>query len=289
MFHLVHGPGSTQRKAVAVIVGYFDDSNTHSGSKIVSLCGFLADIRWWEDFHQEWQRVLDNPQWPNRPREFHTVDIVHRTGEFADWSLAQRLAIFGDMTSVIAKSNIIAIGSLCVTDAFYNRTPFEQDLLARGGFSSPMDVVFQFLLGQVIFSTRQYGQTHTPAVQFEEIGLVFDEAPAPTARRFLEQYDHIKQKHPYGKMLSGISFRSSEKLSPIQAADMLAYTTYYWQFKQLFPSDREFDFPVIPGFQRLIDNVASAGGIYNENAMRQLIAQETINKVNKEARFEFEL
>lgn len=77
---------------IAVIVGYFDDSNTHKGSKILSPCGFLADPRWWEDFDLEWKKILDKPDWPNRPREFHTYDIVHRTGEFANWSLAQRLA-----------------------------------------------------------------------------------------------------------------------------------------------------------------------------------------------------
>ena len=76
-----------------MILGYFDESSTHEGSKIVSLCGFLADPRIWDDFDAEWKKLLDKRDWPNRPREFHMYDCVHGTGPFNGWSLAERLAI----------------------------------------------------------------------------------------------------------------------------------------------------------------------------------------------------
>jgi hypothetical protein len=265
-----------------VIGGYFDDSNTHGTSKIFSLCGFLADHRWWEDFDREWKKILDKPDWPNRPREFHTYDIVHGWGEFRDWSFAERLALYGDMTGLLSECNLLALGSLCYTDAYDDRTDEEKALLAKGGFFGPIDFVFQNLVGQAIVSTNKYGEVHTPPVKFEDLALVFDESTRPTTQRFLALFDHLRTKHPHGKMLKSITFEASHRSSPLQAADMLAYTTYQWHLKQMSPGQSDFDFPVIPGFLRLIQNVAAEGGLFNEEAMQRLMIQERINRVNKD-------
>jgi hypothetical protein len=266
-----------------VIVGHFDDSNTHKGAKILSLCGFLADPRWWEDFDLEWKKILDKPDWPNRPREFHTYDIVHRTGEFANWSLAERLAFYGDMTGLLAECNILALGSICHVAAYESRTDEEKALLAKGGLFGPIDFALQFLISQAIVSSRKYGQAHTPPLEFEDLQLVFDESSnKATEDRFVGIFNHLKAKHPHGKMLTSITFEKSHTTSPLQAADMLAYTTCHWHWKQAFPEESDFDFPIIPGFMRLIENVAAEGGVYNERAMVNLIFQERINRINKD-------
>lgn len=265
-----------------MIVGHFDDSNTHRGSKILSLCGFLADHRWWDDFDVEWKKILDKSDWPNRPREFHAYDIVHRTGEFANWSLAQRLAFYGDMTGLLAECNILALGSLCHIDAFESCTDEEKELLARGGLFGPIDFALQFLISQAIVSTRKYGKVHDPPVEFEDLALIFDEpSNKVTEERFVGIFNHLRAKHPHGKMLSSITFEKSHNKSPLQAADMLAYTTCHWHLKQAFPRDSDFDFPIVPGFLRLIENVAAEGGVYNERAMANLILQERINRINR--------
>jgi hypothetical protein len=282
LFFLAHGPNARLGKVLAVIVGYFDDSNTHRGAKILSLCGFLADYRQWEDFEMEWKKILDKTDWPNRPSEFHAYDIVHHCGEFERWNLAQRLAFYGDMTGLLAECNLLALGSLCVTEAYENRSDEEKALLAKGGLFGPIDFVFQYLVSEAIASTRRYGQVHTPPVEFEELALVFDEADKPVAERFHGLYNHLRLKHPHGNMLQSITFESSHRKAPLQAADMLAYTTYHWHLKQMFPNESDFDFPIVPGFLRLIQNVAAAGGIYNENAMAHLVLQERINRINKD-------
>lgn len=283
LFDLLHGPASG-RKVAAVIVGYFDDSSTHRGSKIFALCGFLADPRIWGDFDIEWKKILDKPEWPNRPREFHMVDCVHGVREFQDWSLAQRLAIFGDMAGVVCDSNVMALGSLIVVNAYEHLSNQHKALMAKGGLNGPMDFVFQHLVQSAITNTRKYGQREEPPV-VEELGLVFDEEPAPIAERYHALYDHIRKKHPFGAMLNGIAFGSSEKFTPIQAADMLAYTSYHWQLKQQSLSESDFDFPIIPGFLRLIENVAADGGIFTDHALGNLVAQELINEANKAYRF----
>jgi len=265
-----------------MILGYFDESSTHEGSKIVSLCGFLADPRIWDDFDAEWKKVLDKRDWPNRPREFHMYDCVHGTGPFNGWSLAERLAIYGDMASLVCGTNLIALGSLIVVDAYENLDHQQRVILGQGGLSRPIDFIFQYLLQIAISSTRKYASIHVPPI-VEKLGLLFDETPPAVALRYHELYQHIAAKHPHGDMLTGIAFGKSEQFTPLQAADMLAYTSYHWQLKRQFPSESDFDFPIIPGFLRLIENIAADGGIFTETALVTLVAQELINKANRAA------
>lgn len=287
MFHLVHGPSSRHGKAVAVIFGYFDDSNTHEGSKVLSLCGFLADPRVWSAFDQDWQKILDKPDWPNRPSEFHMYDCVHGYEEFYGWSLAQRLAIYGDMVGLLSESNLIAIGSGIVVDAFQSLSPDHKLLLAQGGFNEPLDLVFQCVLQFAIDATVRYGKTHNPPV-LDDLGLLFDEGDEDVALRFHQLYAHVAAKHRSGSILNGVGFGKSEKFSPLQAADMLAYTTCQWLTQEHLPhlvSKSDLGFPILPAFMRMIENVAADGGMFSERAMMTLIGQELINKANKGIRF----
>lgn len=122
-----------------MVTGYFDDSSTHKGSKIYALCGFLGGPQIWDDFDREWNKVLGKPEWPNRPREVHCYDCVHEVKEFDGWSFAQRLAVFGDLANVICESNVMAIGSLIVVDAFEKLPSHYKVSMAQGGLSGPMD------------------------------------------------------------------------------------------------------------------------------------------------------
>ena len=280
MFHLVHGPCSQRGKAVTVVFGYFDESNTHNGSKIISLCGFLADPRIWEDFDREWKRVLDKRDWPNRPPEFHMYPCVHGLKPFLGWSLAERLAIYGDMVTLLCDTNLIALGSVIDVTAFENLSEEYKSVLRQGGLTLPIDFVFQHTLQVAVGETMHYGSIHTPPI-IDELGLLFDEVDPWLASRYYRLYDHIKGRHQYGSILTGIGFGSSEKFTPLQAADMLAYTTYHYTLKRYYPSESDFDFPIHAPFMRLVEKVATAGGVFSEKALNTLVGQELINEVNK--------
>jgi Protein of unknown function (DUF3800) len=266
-----------------VIYGYFDGSNTHDGSKLISLCGFLADPRIWDDFDHEWQKVLDKRDWPRRPSELHMYDCVHGFKEFDGWTLAQRLALFGDLSGVVAASNVLALGSVFLVEAFTNRSIEEKAILAKGGLYGPMDFVFQLLVQMAITQTHKYANAHEPPIT-EKLSLIFDEEPPNVAERYRRLYNHHCAKHPRGDMLTGISFARSRDLSPIQAADMLAYTTYHWELKRQFPGASDFNFPIIPGFLRLIEGVAADGGTYDDVGLGRLLITLRINEANKNAR-----
>ena len=278
MFRLAHGP-SFQGKVCAVIYGYFDGSGTHDSSRVFSLCGFLGDPRMWDDLNLEWNRILDKPDWPKRPSEFHMYDCVHALREFEGWSLAQRLAIYGDLAGLITECNVLAIGSVCITDALKSCTQSERQLLAKTGLRSPMDVVFQLALQMAISRIHQYAQAHIPPIK-EELSLIFDEEPNHVAERFHRLYNHHCRNHHTGWILNGIAFEKSHKLTPLQAADMLAYTTYHVELKKRFSTLSDFDFPVVPGFIRLIENVAASGGVFDYENVRRLLLTRFIDEAN---------
>jgi hypothetical protein len=280
MFHLVHGPSAQHGKVAAVIVGYFDESSTHEGSKVISLCGFLADPRIWEDFDQAWKKVLNRRDWPNRPCEFHMYDCVRGLGPFLGWSLAERLAIYGDMVTLLCDTNLIALGSAIVVDAYKQLSDEHKHLLALGGLSEPIDLIFQHLVQIAISATVRYGNIHNPPV-VEQLALLFDEVDPSVASRYYKLYSHINGRDRRGRILAGIGFGNSEKFTPIQAADMLAYTTYRYTLKRYFPSEPEFEFPINAPFMRLIENIATDGGVFSDTALMTLIGQELINNANK--------
>ena len=62
---------------------------------------------------------------------------------------------------------------------------------------------------------------------------------------------------------------------------MLAYTTYHWELKKRFPGASDFHFPIIPGFLRLIENVAADGGVYDDAGIDRLLVTVQINEANK--------
>jgi len=280
----VQGSRPQHGKIAVVIAGYFDESNSHAGAKVLTLCGFLADPRIWSDLDQEWNNILDRPCWPNRPREFHMVDCVHGTKDFEGWKLPERLAIYGDMVGLLCETNLIAIGSGIVIEAYECLSVEHKELLAKGGFFEPLDLVFQCNLQFAIDATVRYGKTHTPPV-LDDLGLLFDESPADVALNYHRIYAHVAAKHRSGKLLTGIGFGKSEKYIPLQAADILAYTTCLWLQKEHLHSTSNYDFPIIPAFMRMIEGVAAEGGMFTERAMMTLIGQELINKANKELRF----
>jgi hypothetical protein len=108
------------------------------------------------------------------------VDCAHGNNEFKGWKLSERLAIYGDMVGLLCETNLIAIGSGIVMDAYESLSAEHKELLARGGFFEPLDLVFQCDLQFAIDATVQYGKTHTPPV-LDDLGLIFDESPADVA------------------------------------------------------------------------------------------------------------
>jgi len=166
-----------------MIQGYFDGSGTHEGSKVLVIAGFIGGEEAFVDLDQHWERVLDDPRWPTRLSEFHTVDCVHGVGEFqrAAWSYAERLALYGSLTRLIVEVGerhiLLPIGAGVVAGIFDEIAKADLDLREVEGLGTPFDLTFQLLLQQIIH--RAYERW-----PHEEIGLLYDKGNKPEADRF---------------------------------------------------------------------------------------------------------
>jgi Protein of unknown function (DUF3800) len=246
--------------------GFFDGSNTHAGAKVWALCGYLMDEAACARLIEEWNAVLDKPEWPNRLKRFHMVDCVHGDGEFVGWSFAERLALLGDLTSVIMGIPCVAVSSVVIAEDFAKLEPEELDLLESEGLGTPLDLSLQSVFQRSINLTR--GTSND-----EEISLVFDNENPANVERFAELCGVYRDRFGFGKWFAGIAFGDSFKFIPLQAADILAYCTYRYSM-QKYPDAPEFDFKVLPAFERMVrQTLHEAKGGFDLDSMKQLAAK----------------
>jgi hypothetical protein len=263
---MVNGPGShPERRTVAVLYGYFDGSGTHDGAKVCAIAGFVGEVAAFENLHDRWKIILEDPRWPTRLKEFHTVDCVNQEGEFARWSYAERLAIFGSMaTAIVEAEGLLAIGSAVLCVPLLGLSATDLSLLQSQGLGTPTDLTFQHLVQRIVNRTHEYDE-------HEKVGLIFDEEPAARAERYHALFDHYRSNYPVKGHLAGIAFASSEDFTPLQAADLLAYTTMRWTTELAYPETVEPWFPITPAFLRMIQGVNADGGSYDAEALNGLI------------------
>jgi hypothetical protein len=249
-----------------VVYGYFDGSGSHTEAQVCIISGFVAEADAWVDFGNRWQAVLNKPGWPNRPRELHTVDCAHGEGGFAAWSFPQRLALIGDCINVLIDSpRIFPIGSAVVPDALLQLPIVDLQLLTSNRLGTPLELGFQHLMQRVINRTYERWPK-------ERVALMLDNDQNEALYHSL--YNEYAQRFPRGERLEqSLQFGDSASFPPIQAADLLSYTTLQWQMKRNFGT--ELDFPIIPAFMRMvkgmIENQPDGGG-YDLESLQKLLA-----------------
>lgn len=246
---------------------YTDDSGTHEGSKILALCGFLADAAAWSKLEAAWEKVLDKPEWPTRVTEFHSFDCVHGEGEFVPpWTYAQRLALYGDLVNtLLGCGDLRAIGSAVVPSHFAAISAADLDILKSERMGTPLEFAFHLLMQQIIHRSYEYWSS-------EEVEVVFDNSNKAVEARFRDLYVAYRDNFTLGeRLMKRPAFLSGKDATPLQAADLLAYGTYQVAAENYFPADLEPSFPAIPAFMRMILGVAHGGGIYDTDSLNRLL------------------
>lgn len=249
-----------------MFLGFFDASNTHEGAKVWSLCGFPGEEAAFASLAEAWNEVLDKPEWPMRLKRFHMVDCVHGEREFLGWSFAERLAVFGDLASVIMRAPLAGVSSVVVTEDFGRLDQQELDLLKLEGLGTPLDLSLQSVYQRCMRLTKQTSEAAT-------IRLLFDGENPDNRKRILDFCDLYRERFGFGKHFAGVGFGDSAKCIPLQAADILAYCTYRFSM-QRYPEIPIPDFPVLPGFERLVrGTLHDAKGGFDLDSMKRLAAE----------------
>jgi hypothetical protein len=113
---------------------------------------------------------------------------------------------------------------------------------------TPLDLVFHMIAQQIIRGVRERGET---------VAIVFDQDDATREDYFATFASQYKFTYYLGDAFAGFGFADSRKSSPLQAADLLAYGTHHLiQRIEAMPSYRGVDFPVIPAFWNMLNDLA---------------------------------
>jgi hypothetical protein len=203
-----------------MLTAYFDDSGTHGNSEIVLMAGVYGHFYQWNFFSDLWAKQLAAPC-PGKPplSEFHMSECQARDGEFLGWKRVETDFLVRELGSIIIKTGIYGFGGAIprqVWDEF-----IQGDLRRSAGDAETMCIINCFV------KVTRWAKEKMPG---HKIGFVFDDRPQKKrdVQKIFDVYRGFTdgKPEPGSPEITSVSFASSRKALPLQAADMLAWEIY---------------------------------------------------------------
>ena len=248
-----------QRRLIVVLRAYFDDSGTHAGSKVLVLAGFMGSPDEWSKFEDEWADILKK----EGIKSFHARDFHGGYGQCKDWPLTRRELVRGDLRRVLAARNIIGIGATVrVDDWESSASPAIKDR-----YISPLYLAFEHCIQQTLHWAQCATDQQTGEI--EKVSFFFDSFNREVARCF-----DIGKAYEHGWIRSdwfeGIAFGQTDRMLPLQAADMLAHETYRLEHGRLTSGTEP---TLSPHLKALLEDLPIHGQYYDREALTILASQ----------------
>ena len=213
---------------------YLDESGITDPAACV-VAGYAASSLSWTVYTRKWRKLLQK----YRVTEFHAERFYARdrsgqmTGEYRGWSRATADLFLGDLINILTGINPVLVGtSVSVADFLALPEPkrryltggnyYLQSGKVRGGAAkTPFHVAMQ---NTVIQAAKL-------APKGENADFICDEQKQYRAYA-LQRFDIIKKNNP-GVPLGTISYVSSERHLPLQAADLVCYAAFRFTKQRL--------------------------------------------------------
>lgn len=213
--------------------GYFDASGTQKNpdgqgrySPAVAVSGYLATPKQWSNFQKEWKIVLDIAGIPY----FHMTDFVARVKEYKGWTQEKRDEIYQALLAVIQRNVMYGIGALVLLSDYREviNTEFRQAVVGQP---------FTFCSKMCLFAAAQWAER----VGYKDsIRYVFDDGDQHK-QDILKAHTHActdEELSAFYRFSTGsLTFGHKDKVTPIQAADILAYEMYKEMYRNVYPSE----------------------------------------------------
>jgi hypothetical protein len=204
---------------MGMLTAYFDDSGTHDNSLFVLLGGLYGTEKQWTPFDSAWRAKLASPL-PGKPplKRFHMYDCVHGEGEFVGYNQAERDALIHDFREIIINAGIR--GYCC------GGSRVDWDALVLGDLRRFLGDAERFCVTQCFVWTDQWARRNNET----EVAYVFDNRPhrEDANKRVFEFFQRNNNITKEGPTNIGVSFLSSDSITPLRGADLVA-----WEYYQL--------------------------------------------------------
>jgi hypothetical protein len=203
--------GSSRHGAIAVLVGYFDESGMAPRDKVAMIAGAVADSAAWSALEKPWAKHLASFEktW------YHAVDAEHGEGDFSRTDRPFREAV----TNLLSRELAAVPMQMFVSGAYRADWQFASDAVKKRCQDDPYYFAFELCLQQISRWSQDY-------CDGEPVALVFAEHDQyqERARRLHEFYQRARGLGIAG--IGGISFCNPRHLIPLQAADMICYEVH---------------------------------------------------------------
>ena len=96
---------------------YVDESGTHDGSPVVALAGYLSTYQGWNDFEDQWNRIMRR----FRVNDFHMTDFETHHAEFEDnnyWTPDIRTRLMERVTALCQQKTTLGIGCAVIREQY---------------------------------------------------------------------------------------------------------------------------------------------------------------------------
>jgi Protein of unknown function (DUF3800) len=203
------------------ITAYLDDSGTDLPSPVACAAGFISPLAQWKKFEQEWDvaRNIEGDEF----KHMHMAHCVfgNPDTEFVNWSLEKKRRVLRRLRNIIKRRAVQGIG-MAVTKSFYDRLVSEEIKKKVGGN-------FNFSVLQTMSMVGRWRKSRGIESSIE---YVFDWLePRDERRKELEnllenECERGAALDDYGLVSGGYFFRHKEDVTPLQAADMVAWLQY---------------------------------------------------------------
>jgi hypothetical protein len=205
---------------IAVFWGYFDESGTHDKPEVFALAGYVASTAEWEHFEREWSQVLQS----EGVRIFHMAPLCARPrrGEFKGWTDAKAEVFLSRVLAVIEHRALFGFA------AFVRKSDFAEIL--RPALVLPRDRIYKRPYILCMQSCMSLILEHFPSPPYnpgsvDKIACVFDRNHEMRSKA-TDHFWEIVDARNWGRRFQLIAFAPKRFLTPLQAADLLAYETY---------------------------------------------------------------
>jgi hypothetical protein len=205
---------------------YFDESYSHSPEpRVYTVGGYLSTDVQWRKFRKEWRKLLDSEGLDY----FHMVDFQACKPPYGSWSKDKRAAFLASLHAVIHKRTLMSFATTADVEDFETLTTEQKKTLV-----SPHVFAAKNCMKMVGFWAAQ------KIINHPIIAYIFEEGQ-PHQRQLSRLVETLTDEDKWFFRMASVMFapkKGENGVSPLQAADIVAYESMREIARQITPTNR---------------------------------------------------